>query len=296
MIESGKKTIYFFERGNPSPLGAALLPLSSNAVQYGMGLFETMRVYSSVVPFLDEHLERAERSMSILGLKCDLPREELKNTIYRSINESSIQEGSVKILFPVNDASFEISRYAVIVSGEIPYASDIHEQGGRAIILGWRKNSRSRLSGMKTFNYMENLLARMEANRKGFDEAILLNEKGNICEGAFSNLFFIKGKVIYTPSPGQGILSGITRGKVIRIASQSGFKIYEGKVAVSRIKDVHEAFMTSSLAEIISLVEIGKIRIGNGIPGEKTRTLHDLYRRAIHNEIMKINSTLRRQV
>lgn len=276
---------YLFKSGEAQPFNKVEYPITSLAFQFGASLLETVRVYSSVIPFLEEHLDRAEKSAEKLEWKIKLEREEVMHALDRIIKEEGMEEGVIKIFFLIDDESLEINQFAIFFSREIPYTKDVYEKGIRAKILEWRKSSRSRLSGIKTMNYLEHLLARLEARRMGFDEAILLNEHGHICEGAFSNIFFIKGKVIYTPALKQGILPGITRSKIIEIASKKGFHIYDGKIRVSRIKDIHEVFITSSVAEVIPVVEIGPIRIGKGIPGEKALKLLSLYRQEIEKEV-----------
>ena len=292
MSESDTKA-YLFEKGNPSPLDSAYIPIFSHAIQYGLGIFEIMRVYSSVIPFFEEHLQKARNAAEKIGMKINPTQEEITEAVYRTIDAEGMQKGTMKILFPGEGDSFEANKFAVICARKLSFDEKSYEKGIRALTLDRKKSSVSRLAGVKTCNHLENLLAYREAKEKGFDEAILLNEKGNICECTSSNLFFIKGKIIYTPSLKQGIFAEVTRDKVIKVALRERFKIYEGKIRTSRIKDVDEVFMTSSLAEVISIVEIGTMKIGKGIPGAKTQRLHALYKNMLEEEILRIKTSLR---
>ena len=293
MMNGIEKKCFLFERGAALPLSSAQQPICSDAVQYGAGLFESVRVYSSVIPFLDGHIQRAMSSAEKIGIKMNLTPEEITLAVYRTIGEQGIENGILKVLFPLQDDLLEIDRFAVVCTKEIPFSETLYERGARIMILDLKKSSASRLAGVQSFNCLENLLAQHEARQKGFDDAVFLNERGNISEGPFSNIFFIKGKVMYIPSLSQGIRQGIIRGKIIKIAGKAGYKIFEGKVGVSRIKAVDEAFLTSTLAEIVPVVEIGRTRIGKGVPGEKTKKLHALYRRELDEEISRIRSLLR---
>ncbi len=292
MMDAEQKT-YLLKEGNIRIIDPAAVEVSSIALEYGAGLSKSMRVYSSIIPFLDEHLERVKTGADLIGMTMILAEEEIARALQTIIIEQSLKDGMLTILFPT-ERTLEIRSCIIITSPEIPSDEELYARGSRAIILGWRKNSASGISRVPTLNRLGDLLARHEAKKQGYDEAILLNEKGNICQGSFSNIFFIKGKVVYTPSPGQGAIPGVTREKAIAIAVKEGMKVYEGKVSTSRIKDVHEAFIASSQIEIMPLVEIGKVKIGKGVPGERTRRIHALYGKELEEEINRRRSSIRR--
>ncbi len=292
MMENAGHKVYLLKEGDVRLLDSSAIEISSMTLEYGTGLSKSMRVYSSIIPFFDEHLERLKTGADFLGMTMALEGEEIAGALQTIMGEQSLDDGTLTILFPA-EHSFEIRSCVIIVSPKVPCDEALYTRGSRGVILDWKKNSASRISRVPTLNRLEDLLAWREAKKLGYDEAILLNEKGNICQGSFSNIFFIKGKVIYTPSPRQGAIPGVTREKVIAIAIKEGMKVYEGKVSTSRIKDVHEAFLASSQVEIMPLVEIGKTKVGKGIPGERTHRLHALYRKELEEEINRRKETIR---
>jgi branched-chain amino acid aminotransferase len=154
----------------------------------------------------------------------------------------------------------------------------MHRRGIKAGIVDIRQNDRSPLCGIKSMNYLNFILARLSAAEEGCGEAILMNTKGFIAEGATSSIFLVKKGGLVTPSLDSGILPGITRGVILEIADKSGIGVSERKVAARELSDADEVFLANSLAEVLPVTRIGSKRVGSGRPGALTKFLAVSYR------------------
>jgi len=165
----------------------------------------------------------------------------------------------------------------------------VYERGFHALIASVRRCSQSPLARLKSASYLLSLLARREAEAAGRDEALLLNERGDIAEGGISNVFFVASGGLVTPSLEAGILPGITRGVVMELAGDMNIDVTEEAVRPSDLKQFDEAFFTNSVMEIMPLVEVRDgagevITVGSGKPGAVTRRLITAYREMVARE------------
>jgi len=177
----------------------------------------------------------------------------------------------------------------VTVKGYQGLSARIYNNGFKVVVSSLRQNSQSHLSGLKSANYLLNLLAKMEAEAAGLHEALLLNDRGFIAEGSISNVFFVASCCLVTPTLESGILPGITRGVVMELVGTLGIPVIEGEVRLEDLGRFDEAFLTNSVMEIMPLVEVkdsaGKsITIGSGKPGELTRRLMAAYSEMVKKE------------
>jgi branched-subunit amino acid aminotransferase/4-amino-4-deoxychorismate lyase len=173
---------------------------------------------------------------------------------------------------------------------EILYKQDHYNKGFSAMISNFRRNASSPLVNIKSVNYLDNILAKQAAKEAGFDEAVMLNHEGYICEGSMSNLFFIKKNVLYTPSVNCGLIPGIVRGAIVDLFSEhtenntgnnienyneNGMLklIEQGKYTLDQLLEADEAFLTNSVMGIMPLVAINNLLLGTGKPGAKTKEI-----------------------
>jgi len=227
----------------------------SRTTLYGEGLFETFRWKGRPPVHLSGHLERMRRGAEFLGIP--FPGEaELTRTVHEAVEGSGMEDAYVKLcLLSRGDLHFtscpERGEVTVVVER---YREPRPEM--RCSLADFRRHSSSPVLRFKTTNYLENVLARRQALRLGYDEAIFLNERGEVTEGAASNLFWVKGDKLLTPSIDCGILPGITRGLLISISPRCGFEAVEGRFSLEDLLAADAAFLTNSLIGISQLVEV----------------------------------------
>ena len=176
-----------------------------------------------------------------------------------------------------------------------PFPEEKYNAGFKAGIATARQMKQSPFSAMKSINYLLNVVARMEAAEKGLDETIILNDEGYIAEGGGSNVFFVDGGRLITPSADMGIIPGVTREVVIELAGKLGIAVRQGPVGIGIIKRCEEAFMTNAVIEIMPITQVSdnegnSVTINGGKPGNITRRLMQAYREMVKKETLNTNN------
>ncbi|MFH1189253.1 MAG: aminotransferase class IV [Candidatus Omnitrophota bacterium] len=269
LFDAGKARISIFDRG----------------FMYGDGVFETMRSVSGTVGEMDRHLGRLLRSLKTLGIKPPYSKRYLKRTIYGLLDKNKLKDAYIRVAVTRGEGRFGIGRRdpqrpnTVIVAKRFEgYPERFYKKGiSAAVIAGIRQDRLSPLSGIKSLNFLGHIIARFEARHAGCDEAIILNTKGHVAEATTANVFIVKRGAVKTPTLESGILPGITRGAVIRLAKKLGLKVIEKDLSPRELLDSDEIFLTNSLAGILPVTKIGRKPIGNGIPGRVTKLLSISY-------------------
>lgn len=253
---------------------------------YGFGLFETMRAYNGRVFRLDSHLSRMASSAEILGLP--LGALELKGAVMDTIQANGLSEARIRITVSIGEGAIApdpgtCSKPTVVILAEHyqPYPEQVYQKGFRAVVSSIIRSSRSPLSRLKSANYLESILARQEARAAGADEALCLNEKGLLAEASMSNIFLVDSGLLKTPGQESGILPGITRQTVLELAQQLGIKTMEQDTRLAELFRAEEAFLTSSLIEVMPLTEVDGRPIASGRPGPITKRLMAAYRKLV---------------
>jgi len=242
---------------------------------FGYGLFETMRAYSGTVFRLESHIERMAKSAE--KMRIPLKTADLKVAVNSTLLANQLKEARVRITVSAGEGELtpeiktcENPTVLVTATNYIPYSQEIYRRGFRAIIASNIRNSRSIISGMKTSNYLENILSRQEAIAAGADEAVFLNESGHITEASASNLFLVKNNIVITPNIESGILPGITRSIILNLALGMGIKTDETQIELDELLNADESFLTNSLMEVMPLTDVGGNFTGNGEMGKIT--------------------------
>ncbi|MEW6188568.1 MAG: aminotransferase class IV, partial [Actinomycetota bacterium] len=176
------------------------------------------------------------------------------------------------------------STLVIIARPFTSYPHELYEKGARAIIVSTRQNDLSPLARVKSMNFLNNILALMEAKAAGVDQAILLNTKGFVAEGAVSNIFIFRDNTLITPPMDAGILPGITRRLVLELAKGLQIPVHEGKFPPDALMGAQECFLTNSLMEILPIVQVADQPIGTGRPGPVTQLLRQAYRELVRIE------------
>lgn len=276
--------------GSIVPRREAAVPALDYGFLYGYGLFETMRAYKGRVFRLERHLGRLAQSARFLGIAVD--RDELESAVSAVIRANRLADARVRITVsggegePAPDPATCASPTVLVTAAEYePYPEETYRRGFRAVVSSLRRNSRSPLAGLKSTSYLESLLARQEARRRGANEAVCLNERGLLAEASMSNLFLVVGETIRTPGLDSGILPGITREAVLELAAGLGSRAVEADVQLDELWRAGEAFLTSSLIEVMPLTTVDGRPVGDGRPGTVTRRLMGEYRRLVEREL-----------
>lgn len=254
---------------------------------YGYGLFETMRAYSGHIFRLEKHLERLSQSARLLSLP--LNALDLKKACHDTLKANKLKDARIRLTVSIGegDASADLPRHprpTVLVTAAryIPLSDEVYRKGYRVTVSTIDRDSQSPLSSLKSTNYLSNILARREARASGDDEAILLNERGFLCEGSTSNIFVVSKGNLLTPGEESGCLPGITRQLVIELARELGIRISEQEVRLAELLQADEAFLTNSIIELMPVAEVNGQRIGRG---KMTGKLMQAYNEAVEGEI-----------
>lgn len=267
----------------------ARLPVFDRGFLYGDGLFETMLSYSGDVFRLDRHLARLYGAAKSIRLGVPISRAGLKKAIYRLLRVNNLKDAYIRLAVSRGegrvglDATTARSSSIVIIAKPFhPYPAGLYKRGLSVYISSVRRNEGSPLSRIKSINYLNNIVARIESQDKGFNDALLLNNKGNLVCGAVSNIFLIKGKRLLTPREKDGILPGIIRREVIELAPKAGFKVREKSITPPEIFNSEEVFFTNTLMEIMPVTRVNNRRIGNGKVGRSVELLQRLLKKRIN--------------
>lgn len=248
---------------------------------HGYGLFETMRSYGGRVFRIEQHYRRLAEGASTIHIELPLSLQELRSAIDALLERNALPDARIRLTVtagPAPQQSEAASPSALLVAAPLTnYAPELYERGMSAVTSAIRRNEMSPLSGVKSLNYLDNLLAREEALRRGADHAILLNTRGLVAEGSSSNVFIVDGGTLLTPDLASGALPGITRAAVIETAPQAGLTVREVEVSPETLAGAEEAFLTGSVMGVMPLTRLDGAPIGGGRPGPKTALLRRLY-------------------
>jgi len=262
----------------------ARISIFDRGFMYGDGVFETMRGYAGVVFKMDEHLTRLKRALKTAGIKLPYSKSYLKKEIYRLLVANKLKSAYIRLTVTRGEGRFGIEHKdalrpnVIIVAKEFGgYPDRMFNKGISACVANIRQNGMSGIAGIKSLNFMSHILARFEAKKSGCDEAILLNTEGFVSEAATSNVFTVKRGALITPSIESGILPGITRGVIIKIAKKLKIKVEEKKLSHKELLNSDEVFLTNSLAEVLPVTRVDRRKIGSGFPGKITRLLRTSY-------------------
>ena len=257
----------------------AKVSVFDHGLLYGDGVFEGIRLYDGCVFKLDEHLERLEHSAKAILLNLPLSREELSEAVCETCRRNELRNGYVRLVVTRGPGHLGLTPdgcgppNVIIIADEIQlYPEEFYENGLKIISVPTRRINASALPpAVKSLNYLNNILAKIEAKRVGFQEALMLNDKGEVAECTGDNVFILSKGVLFTPPLDAGSLRGITRATVIDLADELEVPYREQALTRYDLWTSDECFLTGTAAEVIPCVEVDHRPIGNGQPGEMTR-------------------------
>lgn len=258
---------------------------------YGDGVFEGIRAYNGRVFRLQEHLDRLYDSARTIDLKVPISKDEMAEVILETLRRNKLKNGYIRPLVSrgVGDLGLDprkcpkASVIVIAVEWGAMYG-DLYDKGLKAITVSVRRNPADALPpNVKSLNYLNNILAKIEANYKGGDEAIFFDTNGYIAEGSGDNIFIVKNGVIFTP-PTLNNLRGITRSVVLEIAKSHGITLVEQNLGYYDMYSADEVFVTGTAAEVAPITLIDGRSIGIGKPGPVTRQLMAAFKTVTETE------------
>ena len=270
----------------------AKISVLDHGLLYGDGIFEGIRLYEGCLFKLDAHLERLEHSAKAILLNLPWSFREMADAICETCRANELENGYVRLLVTRGEGALGLSinncnapRLVIIADKIQLYPQEYYDNGLKIITVPTRRCSPAALPPtVKSLNYLNNILAKIEAQHFGYHEAIMLNDQGYVAECTADNVFLIHKGELLTPPVSSGALRGITRETVIEIAGEIGIPWRETQLTRYDVWIAEELFLTGTAAEIIPIVEVDARQIGSGRPGPITAKLFEGFRKRASKE------------
>ena len=274
-----------FLNGSLLPEDEAKVSVLDRGFLYGDGVFETLRAYSGKIFRIDDHIKRLFCSADAIGLKTPFTGNYIKESLYQTLMGNNLTDAYLRLTITRGisalglDTEGCLNPTMTIISREfIGYPEDLYRRGISAAIVNTRRIPASALNPeIKSLNFLNNIMARMEARKADASEAFMLSTEGYVAEGTVSNIFIVKKGVIKTPSLSVGILNGVTRSLVIVLAQKNNISITEQPFHPDELYSADECFVTSTLYEVMPVTSINNELVGDGRPGKLTQKILDLF-------------------
>ncbi|MGD9677287.1 MAG: branched-chain-amino-acid transaminase [Vulcanibacillus sp.] len=276
------KELIIYLNGEYVTKSNAKVSVFDQGILYGDGVFEGIRVYNSRVFKCKEHIDRIFNTAKAIMLDIPLTKEEFKEAILETCRRNEVKEGYIRPVITrgvgnlgLNPKNSNKPTIFIIASTISIYPEEMYEKGMPIITATQRRNKATIVDPqIKSLNYLNNILARIEANRAGVPEALMLNHDGIVAECTGDNIFIVTNGVIYTPPIHVGILDGITRRTVIDLAEEMNYKVVEKEFTLFNVYTADECFLTGTAAEVIPVTNVDQRVIGeNGTVGPITKKL-----------------------
>jgi branched-chain amino acid aminotransferase len=258
---------------------------------YGDGVFEGIRAYNGVVFKFKEHVDRLYRSAHAIMLKIPLTKEEMIQAVLDTLRRNKLKDSYIRLLVTrgIGDLGLDPRKCpkpsVIIITDTISLHADDAEENGITTMLSWvRRNPVDTTTHeIKSLNYLNSILAKIEANINGVDEAICLESNGYIAEGVGENVFIVKNGEIMTPPLSTGALPGITAQVAVNLAAKLGYKLTVTNLTPFMLFTADEAFFTGTAMELMPIREVNKRRIGSGKPGPVTKKLLTEFKKVVQD-------------
>ena len=269
----------FFDESN------AKISVFDHGLLYGDGIFEGIRAYNGRVFKLKEHIDRLFCSAKAILLTIPMSHPELMAAVVEACRQNQIRDGYIRLLVTRGIGTLGLNPNrcknpsVIIIADKIQlYPPELYRKGMEIITVPTVRNLHSALNpAIKSLNYLNNIMAKIEANNGGCEEALLLNAEGFVSECTGDNVFIVKEKNVMTPPLSAGALYGITRRVVMEMSTDSGYKVSEVNLTRYDVFNADECFLTGTGAELVPVVKVDGRVIGNGKPGPVTERLVTQY-------------------
>lgn len=263
----------------------AKVSVYDHGLLYGDGIFEGIRSYNGRVFRLEQHLQRLYESARSIWLEIPIPLPELAQAVRETLQINNLPDGYVRLVVTRGagtlglDPNRTSNPQVIIIADRISlYPEKYYQEGLEIVTASTIRNHSAALSPrIKSLNYLNNILAKIEGLRAGCEEALMLNANGEVAECTADNIFLVRRGALFTPPPTAGILEGVTRGAVMELASSAGLPVHEAALTRHDVYVADECFMTGTAAEVVPVVKVDSRSIGSGKPGPITRRIAQLY-------------------
>ena len=274
-----------FLDGRLVPENKAKISVFDHGLLYGDGVFEGIRSYNGRVFMLEEHIDRLFRSAKAICLTIPMSRDELVAAVVKTCKVNKTYDGYIRLVVTRGVGTLGLNPYQcpkasvfIIASMIQLYPVKLYKEGMAIVTVGTVRNHTESINpAIKSLNYLNNILAKIEAINSGVMEAVMLNPQGFVAEATGDNIFVVRGKSLLTPPPWAGTLIGITRNTVMDIARAQGMDVREEMLTRYDLYNADEVFLTGTAAEVIGVSDIDRRTIGSGKPGPVTMLLAGEY-------------------
>ncbi|MEH7343476.1 aminodeoxychorismate lyase [Bacillus sp. JJ1532] len=272
--------MYLYMNGELVRKEEALISPFDHGFLYGMGLFETFRTYNGHPFLLNDHMERLNNSLKVLNINVQYTCEEIVQALQLLLKENKLEDAyfRLNVSSGIGEIGLQTEPYdhpnLIIFAKPLPPRNPMQEK--KALTLRLKRNTPEGFERLKSHHYLNNILAKREIGNSPDYEGIFLTKEGFLAEGVVSNLFWIKDHTLFTPAVETGILNGITRQFVIKMANSIGMDIQEGFFTVDQALEADEMFVTNSIQEIVPISSFDGKEMP-GVSGAKVKALQKLY-------------------
>jgi branched-chain amino acid aminotransferase len=288
-LEKRELQIYIDGKFYPKP--EAKISVYDHGLLYGDGVFEGIRAYHGAIFKLREHIDRLYKSAHAIMLNLDISKDELIRAVIDTLKRNNLRDGYIRLVVTrgCGDLGLDPRKCAkpsvIIIADTIRLHSDDRKEKGITAIIAWvRRDAIDATSHeVKSLNYMNSILAKIEANNADVDEAISLERTGYVCEGVAENIFIVRDGTILTPHSSTGALPGITAKVVARIGRKLGYTVIERNISPHELFTADEVFLTGTAAEIVPVREINKRIIGDGKRGPISKRLMEEFQKVVED-------------
>jgi branched-chain amino acid aminotransferase len=264
----------------------ARVSVFDHGLLYGDGVFEGIRIYNSRIFRLERHLARLYRSAKYIALDIGMSMKEMTDVVVETCRRNGPRDGYIRLVVTRGTGTLGLSPASCpkptvfcIVDKLAIYPPEFYEKGLALLAVSTRRNLVEAVDPqVKTLNYLNQILATLEAKRSGFEEALMLNNRGYVAEAAADNIFLLKGKQLLTPATHLGALPGITREAVLELAPGLGLEPFEAHITLQEVYNADECFLTGTAAEVVPVIEVDGRAIGDGKPGPVTWKIIEAFR------------------
>ncbi|MEM3442284.1 MAG: branched-chain-amino-acid transaminase [Candidatus Bathyarchaeia archaeon] len=286
-----EKELLIYIDGEYYPKSQAKISVYDHGLLYGDGVFEGIRAYDGIVFKLKEHIDRLYRSAHTIMLQIPMTKEQMIKIVLETLRKNNLKDAYIRLVVTrgVGDLGLDPRKCSkptiIVIADTIKLHKTEAKEKGVTAMLSWVKRDPvdATTHEIKSLNYLNSILAKIEANINNVDEAICLDRNGFVCEGVAENIFIVKGGKIFTPPSYSGALPGITAEAVIKLARKLGYEVYEKNITPYELFNADEVFFTGTAAEIVPVREINKRVIGDGKPGPVTKKLMEEFMKMVRD-------------